>query len=1037
MTPKGQLATNATGEDVMVRQLTRRGGTMDRCHKHWKPGITALLAVVAMISTSACNYSVSITPPSATVVSGASQQFTATTSNGSGGDTFQWSLSQSGTTTCTQVVCGTLLATTGATITYVGPTTGSPTSKINLMVSANDSMKDGPATATATITAKIFSVSVSPPSFMFQPGGSSQSFTATVTNSTKGVTWSLSLTGADCTSATLPCGSLSNATPTTVSYTPPAPSVVSTAEQVVLTATPVEDTFITGSAVLSISAGSGTPLAIGVNPATLSVIAGTTSISIFAANLSGTGASQGVTWVLTQAGLACSASACGSLPSSTTTTANYLPPPSTTTTTTVMLTATAVAAPNPTASAMITVMPGQVQTSFLRYIFEVGATTISSYAVVPTTGQLRSLNYIAGPTGQTTTPPPTAAINPNGTALYLLFNPIVSNRQLFILNVGLNGELQQNASSPITLNANYETMAVDPLGQFLYASDESGGTIGVFSLDSSGNPGSSTTAASVSGPVQMVIDSIGMNLFVCTSGGQVAMYSIDRTNGALTLVGAPVMAGTNNPFLVLTPNAQFLFVGSGSSIYEFSVASTGLTSVQGSPFTGLLGTSTDAKQAVVDPGGRYLFVTAQDPDGLFGFSINPSGGIAPLSPASSAVGSSPNLINIDPAGSFAYVANQEDAWVYSLDGSTGALTQVSQIRTRGNAISAQLLSIGTEPLTFTPSALFVANSASNNISQLSIASTGELSNLVLQPVAPGTTPKAVAVLPDMGFAYVANSGSGNLSAFGISSGGALSPLGTPVTTGSGPNWLTADLSGSFLYSANQGASNLWSFSISSSGALASGGAQVNTAGTDPVFVTTEPTGQYLYTANSGAGTINAYSIEFPGGSLTSTNSINSEGTGPDWIAVDPSGRFAYVANLTNGVLGEFTITKGTGALVAGPQPSLQVGSSLSSVVVEPSGKYVFVSDSTLNKIFSYTIDSSAGTLTLNTNGGVSLASGTAPVAMAVDISGQYLYCVNSGTNDISIFTIDLSSGSLSQVGMTTVPTGGTTPAGLTTTGTIN
>jgi 6-phosphogluconolactonase (cycloisomerase 2 family) len=1136
---------------------------MEKRQKNWKmPGLAALLAVVAMILTSACGpYSVSIAPPTATVSSGQSQQFTASTQQSTGGDQFQWSLP----TSCTGTTCGTLLTATGncpaqttcgpltadgATITYVAPTAGPAPPTITLTVNAMDNNKPTPDTAmaTATITPIVVSVSVSPPTLSFQPGGTPQPFTATVlvngAPNTKGVTWSLSLIGADCTSATLPCGSLSNITSTTVSYTPPLPSVVGAAEQVVLTATPVEDTFITGSAVLSISAGTGTPLTLNVtpstpppiaagttattmftasgtgssqgvtwalsqgggtclpaacgslptttsttanylpptsvtasttvtltatavaapsltasatitvtpaqttplmlsiNPSATTVSAGATSTTVFTASLSGTGSSQGVTWALSQGGGTCLPAACGSLPTTTSTTADYLPPTSVTASTTVTLTATAVAALNPTALATITVTPGQAQSAFLRYIFEVGNSTISSYAVVSTTGQMRSLNYVAGPTTGSTTPPPTAAINPNGTAVYLIFNPIVSNRELFILNVEPNGVLQQSPSSPTTLSADYANMAPDPLGRFLYASDQTGGTIGVFALDSNGNPtGSPTTAATVSGAAQMVIDSKGANLFVLTSGGQVAMYSIDGTTGALTLIGTPATAGSSNQFLTVTPNAQTLYVLSNTSIYAFSVASSGpaagLTPVTGSPFTGQLGTSTSAAQAAVDPSGTHLYVTAEDVDGLFGFSIASSGAITALAAANSAVGSSPTQINIDPTGSFVYVANQNDAWVYSLNGATGALTPTSQIRTRSSG-SAQLLSVGSKQLTFTPTALYVANSASNNISQFSIdSSSGTLANPGL--VAAGTTPKAVTVLPSGAFAYATNSGSGNLSAYSIS-GGVLSPLGTAVTTGSGPAWLTSDLSGSFLYSANQGASDLWSFSIGSSGALTSGEAQINTANTAPVFVTTEATGQYLYTANSGAGNIDEFSILSPQGSLSLLATISSQGLGPDWIAVDPSGRYAYVANLTSGDLGNYTITEGVGTLVSnGLQPTLVVGhgSGLSSVVVEPSGRYVFVSDFVGSEIFSYTINSADGTLAFNTGGELGTTPGTGPVALAVDISGQYLYCANSGTNDISIFKINLSNGTLSQIGTATVKTGGTTPAGLATTGTIN
>jgi 6-phosphogluconolactonase len=675
--------------------------------------------------------------------------------------------------------------------------------------------------------------------------------------------------------------------------------------------------------------------------------------------------------------------------------------------------------------------------------------SISSFAVWPSTGQLRSLTYFV-PSGLggggITGPPPGVAIHPNGTVLYVMA-PSISNAQIWTLNLGQNGVLQQTASSPMTINTAFQGLAMDPLGQFLYSVDQFGGSIGVFALDQKGNPGTPASVATLTNPTEMAIDSTGAFLFVLNGGsppGMINMYAINRSTtgvpGALTLVGTPATGGSDDQSMTLTPDGQFLYVFSLNSIYAYNVTSTGLTPVTGSPFTGVLGTGNNAGQGAVDPTGKYLYVAAQGHNAIYGFSIGASGAPTALASSPFAAGSFPDQINIDPSGSFVYVANREDAWVYSLNSSTGALTATSQNRTMGFGITSQLLSSGSSALTFTPKALYVTNSGSNNVSQFTITpSTGALSPGSL--VSAGTAPKGVAVLQDGDFAYVANSaiasGVPTLSAYGISSG-VLSPSGNPVPTGNGPTWLTPDLSGTWMYNVNQTDSTVWKFNINGSGALTSG-AQTATTGAGPMFITTDPTGQYLYTANSTANTIGEYSIEFPLGSLqTLSTGINSEGIGPNWIAVDPSGQYAYVANLSDGTLGEFTITEGSGDLVVnGPQPFLPVGSALSSVVVEPSGRYVFVSDFVENKIFSYTINPAVGDLAFNTTGEPVASTGTGPVALAVDISGQYLYCVNAGSNDITIFKINLTNGTLTQVGTATVPTGGTTPAGIAVTGTVN
>jgi 6-phosphogluconolactonase len=1003
--------------------------------------------------------SVSVAPQTQTIEAGTliGIPFTATVSNDSGSAGVKWALSSTGLTCIGTTTCGSLSASSSASatpITYTVPSSAASTLMVKLTAtSVTDSTKSSSATITVTPAITVIVAPGTANIAASNPTG--VPFTATVTNdlSNAGVKWTLSSAGLTC-GGTTTCGTLSassSVSGTPITYT--APTAAATSFAVTLTATSVADATKSSAGTITITP----PISVNVLPPSASIAAGSTTGTPFAATVTNDGNNRGVNWTLSTIGGPCSAT-CGTLSAASSasgTPVTYTAPASAAATFTVTLTATSATDTTKTGFATITVTSSQAQNNFLRYVFEASmlppsGLSISSFAVWPSTGQLRSLTYFV-PSGLggggITGPPPGVAIHPNGTVLYVMA-PSISNAQIWTLNLGQNGVLQQTASSPMTINTAFQGLAMDPLGQFLYSVDQFGGSIGVFALDQNGNPGSPTSVATgLTNPTEMAIDSTGAFLFVLNGGsppGMINMYAINRSTtgvpGALTLVGTPATGGSDDQSMTLTPNGQFLYVFSLKSIYAYNVTATGLTPATGSPFTGLLGTSNNGEQAAVDPSGKYLYVTAQGPDAIYGFSIGASGALTPLASSPFAASSLPDQINIDPSGSFVFVANREDAWVYSLNSSTGALTATSQNRTMGFGIAGQLLSSGSSALTFTPKALYVTNTGSNNVSQFTITpSTGALT--AGSPVAAGTAPKGVAVLPDGDFAYVANSaiesGVPTVSAYSISSG-ALSPSGTPAPTGNGPTWLTPDLSGTWMYNVNQTDSTVWKFNINNSGALTSG-AQAVTTGAGPVFITTDPTGQYLYTANSTANTVGEYSIQFPLGSLqTLSTGINSEGIGPNWIAVDPSGQYAYVANLSDGTLGEFTITEGSGDLVVnGPQPFLPVGSALSSVVVEPSGRYVFVSDFVENKIFSYTINPAVGDLAFNTTGEPVASTGTGPVALAVDISGQYLYCVNAGSNDITIFKINLTNGTLTQVGTATVPTGGTTPAGISVTGTVN
>jgi len=405
---------------------------------------------------------------------------------------------------------------------------------------------------------------------------------------------------------------------------------------------------------------------------------------------------------------------------------------------------------------------------------------------------------------------------------------------------------------------------------------------------------------------------------------------------------------------------------------------------------------------------------------------------------------------VDPSGKFLFAAygGVHEVWTYSITPATGAnpgtLTLASRMRLRSASsfINAQLLSAGTTAVQFTPQALYVTNSVSNNVSQFSIApSTGGLTSLA-PPLAVGGQPGGIAVQPNNDFAYVAYFAGGELAQFSISNG-VLSAVGQPVNTGAIPTSLAIELSGSFLYNVNEEDSDIWEYSIGS-GALATGSRQGSTDSA-PVFVATDPTGQFVYTANSGAGTINAYSITLPGGGLHSTGgSVAAGGPSPstNWIAIDPSGRFLYSTSLHSNALSEFLVTASNGLPVANSNPYLSVGpasdSGAGSVVVEPTGKFVYAANQLLNQIFAFAIDPSTGLLTeIHTNNSDSEVAdtGSAPVALAVDISGQFLYCLNSGSNDINIYKIN-ADGTLTPVGTGTVPTGGTTPIGIAVTGTL-
>ena len=189
----------------------------------------------AMVTITAPSVAVSVSPTSATIRTGATQQFTATVT-GTSNTTVNWSVdgAAGGNTT---------VGTISASGLYTAPAAAPSPNTVTIAATtvADPSESDS---ATVTITALV-TVSVSPTSGTIQPGATVQ-FTATVTGTTNtAVTWSVNgIQGGNSTLGTVSPGGL---------YT--APSAVPSPSTVTVTATSVADTTKSASATVTITAG--------------------------------------------------------------------------------------------------------------------------------------------------------------------------------------------------------------------------------------------------------------------------------------------------------------------------------------------------------------------------------------------------------------------------------------------------------------------------------------------------------------------------------------------------------------------------------------------------------------------------------------------------------------------------------------------------------------------------------------------------------------------------------------------------------------
>jgi DNA-binding beta-propeller fold protein YncE len=229
-------------------------------------------------------------------------------------------------------------------------------------------------------------------------------------------------------------------------------------------------------------------------------------------------------------------------------------------------------------------------------------------------------------------------------------------------------------------------------------------------------------------PDSIAVDPMGRFAYVTNYGcadsflGNVSMYMINPTTGALTSIGPPINSGDEGADSVtVDPSGKFVYVGnSGGGDTPGSVSAYSIDAA-----TGNLGFS-----------GRLW---------------------APCAPPPSPGSCSPWSLVVDPSGRFAYVANEggftpTSISMYTINPSTGALTILGTIAAEGRAVSVTVDPTGKFAYVPTQS---TPPGSTGNVSMYTInAKTGALASI--GTIAAGTDPVSVAVDPAGKFAYVTN-----------------------------------------------------------------------------------------------------------------------------------------------------------------------------------------------------------------------------------------------------------------------------------------
>jgi 6-phosphogluconolactonase (cycloisomerase 2 family) len=353
-------------------------------------------------------------------------------------------------------------------------------------------------------------------------------------------------------------------------------------------------------------------------------------------------------------------------------------------------------------------------------------------------------------------------------------------------------------------------------------------------------------------------------------------------------------------------------------------------------------------------------------------------------------------------------------------------------------------------------ALFVSTQGDSLVSAFSIDLTGGTITANGKGVATGTMSSAMIMAPSGNALFIANSATNDISAYTVSSNGTLTAGSGTQATGMTPVSMAMDSGGKFLFVANQGqqsapaSGTISVFSVQDAtltevmGSPFPTAAPLASSGTGPTGVAVTPDGKFLYVANQFDATVSQYSID-ASGALTQESTVGV-GTAPSALGITPNGGFLYVGNAGSSNVSAFAIcgqvvtscadpTSPDGRLSVVPNSPFPAGLGPGFIVSDTSGKFLYVVDRQSNQISQYKISTGTGELTTNTSPFIStglnpvwaaVRNGTT-VVTATGGTKNFLYVANLGASTIQTYSFDSTVGLLGLVGGP-VSTGGSPSA---------
>jgi 6-phosphogluconolactonase len=253
-------------------------------------------------------------------------------------------------------------------------------------------------------------------------------------------------------------------------------------------------------------------------------------------------------------------------------------------------------------------------------------------------------------------PPVSLAVNPTGTALYVVSGTTTATLSEYSLSSGTIGSVTAQESLQIP---GFTTDAVVPTGVIVLPN---GGAVYATVYDQSAyNPGGTITSTA--------------------HPGWVFGFAIDSSGNLAPSPGSPYQAGVKPSSLVSDPTNRFVYVTDFASnqLIGYGINSGSiLRFLINGPFK----TGNQPTSVAIDPRGKYMYVSNALDSSVSAYLIDlatgtPSAAVNPTGSATNSTDTQPVSISVDPAlGRFVYTANFLGNSIsgFRLDPNTGTLS---------------------------------------------------------------------------------------------------------------------------------------------------------------------------------------------------------------------------------------------------------------------------------------------------------------------------------------------------------------------------